>query len=139
MVGLDVTRKIVLTPNLLQYSQYLNPQMGEVLAKITQFYFDFHWQQEHVLGCVINDPLAVAYFIHTQLCSGFNSYVIIENQGVSRGQSLVDAHDFWRKPANTKILTQVDSTAFFVEFLAIVLDVPHEVIAQDMKKLKLGE
>ena len=55
---------------------------------------------------MINDPLAVAYFIHTQLCSGFNSYVIIENQGVSRGQSLVDAHDFWRKPANTKILTQ---------------------------------
>ena len=139
MIGLDVTRKIVLTPNLLQYSQYLNPQMGEILAKITQFYFDFHWQQEHVLGCVINDPLAVAYFIHTQLCSGFNSYVVIENQGVSRGQSLVDAHDFWRKPANAKILTQVDLTAFFVEFLAIVLDVPHEVIAQDMKNLKLGE
>ena len=58
--------------------------MGEILAKMTQFYFDFHWQQEHVLGCVINDPLAVAYFIHTQLCSGFNSYVVIEK---SRSQS----------------------------------------------------
>ena len=24
---------------------------------------DFHWEQEGIIGCVINDPLAVAYFI----------------------------------------------------------------------------
>ena len=37
--------------------------MGNYLAEITQFYFDFHWKYERILGCVINDPLAVAYFI----------------------------------------------------------------------------
>ena len=63
MVGLDVTRKIVLTPNLLEYMCRLNKETGEFVKKITKFYFDFHWEWEHIIGCVINDPLAVAYFI----------------------------------------------------------------------------
>lgn len=63
MVGLDVTREIVFTPTLLAYCQRVNPEVGDYLKAITQFYFDFHWQYEHIIGCVINDPLAVAYFI----------------------------------------------------------------------------
>ncbi len=63
MVGLDVTREIVLTPTILEYCCQMNPEEGEYLKAITRFYFDFHWKQERILGCVINDPLAVAYFI----------------------------------------------------------------------------
>ena len=62
MVGLDVTRKIVLTPDLLEYMKRLQPEIGSFVQKITKFYFDFHWEWEHLIGCVINDPLAVAYF-----------------------------------------------------------------------------
>ena len=71
MVGLDVTRKIVLTPNILEYMCYVNPQIGERIRKITRFYFDFHWKQEGVIGCVINDPLAVAYLstVHSAVVS----------------------------------------------------------------------
>ena len=89
MVGLDVTRKIVLTPDLLEYMCRLNKEMGEFVKKITKFYFDFHWEWEHIIGCVINDPLAVAYFINPELCKGFDSYVQIETEGISRGQSVV--------------------------------------------------
>ena len=56
MVGLDVTRKIVLTPDLLEYMCRLNKETGEFVKKITKFYFDFHWEWEHIIGCVINDP-----------------------------------------------------------------------------------
>ena len=59
-----MTRKIVLTPNLLEYMCRLNKETGEFVKKITKFYFDFHWEWEHIIGCVINDPLAVAYFIN---------------------------------------------------------------------------
>ena len=78
MVGLDVTRKIVLTPDLLEYMCRLNKETGKFVKKITKFYFDFHWEWEHIIGCVINDPLAVAYFINPELCKGFDSYVQIE-------------------------------------------------------------
>ena len=63
MVGLDVTRKIVLTPNIIEFINRLDKNMAKYITEITRFYIDFHWNQEKIIGCVINDPLAVAYFI----------------------------------------------------------------------------
>lgn len=122
MVGLDVTRKIVLTPTILEYICRLNQEIGDFIRKITKFYFDFHWQWEHIIGCVINDPLAVAYLIDPSLCHGFDSFVQIETEGISLGQSVVDSMNFYRKESNAKVLTEVDTLGFFTMFLARILD-----------------
>mgnify|MGYP002570759621 CR=1 FL=1 len=134
MVGLDVTRKIVLTPDLLEYMCRLNKETGEFVKKITKFYFDFHWEWEHIIGCVINDPLAVAYFINPELCKGFDSYVQIETEGISLGQSVVDSMNFYRKASNARVLTEVDVYGFFQMFLSRILDQePEELdILQDL-------
>ena len=126
MIGLDVTRKIVLTPTLLEYICRLNKETGEFIRKITKFYFDFHWEWEHIIGCVINDPLAVAYFLDPDICQGFDSYVQIETEGISLGQSVVDSMDFYRKTPNTKVLTEVDVYAFFQLFLSRILGLEPE-------------
>lgn len=122
MIGLDVTRKIVLTPTLLEYICRLNKETGKFIRKITKFYFDFHWEWEHIIGCVINDPLAVAYFINPELCKGFDSYVQIETEGISLGQSVVDSMNFYRKASNARVLTEVDVYGFFQMFLSRILD-----------------
>lgn len=97
MIGLDVTREIVLTPNRLEYMCRLDPEMGEFIRKITGFYMDFHWEQEGIIGCVINDPLAVAYFIDRSMCDGFDSFTVVATDGVCRGQTVVDSMNFWKK------------------------------------------
>ena len=69
---------------------------------ITKFYTDFHWHQEKIIGCVINDPLAVAYMIglcrqtaaEPTLCSGFESYVAVQTEGLGVGQTIVDGYRF---------------------------------------------
>ena len=134
MIGLDVTRKIVLTPTLLEYICRLSKETGEFIRKITKFYFDFHWEWEHIIGCVINDPLAVAYFLDPDICQGFDSYVQIETEGISLGQSVVDSMDFYRKTPNTKVLTEVDVYAFFQLFLSRILGLEPEKldILQDL-------
>ena len=134
MIGLDVTRKIVLTPTLLEYICRLNKETGGFIRKITKFYFDFHWEWEHIIGCVINDPLAVAYFLDPDICQGFDSYVQIETEGISLGQSVVDSMDFYRKTPNTKVLTEVDVYAFFQLFLSRILGLEPEKldILQDL-------
>src|SRR5699024_6236362 len=96
MIGLDVTRKIVLTPNLIEYMKRLHPFLGGKIEAITRFYLDFHWEQEGIIGCVINDPLAVAYFADHSICSGFDAYTAVETGGISYGQTLVDAYEFWK-------------------------------------------
>ena len=134
MIGLDVTRKIVLTPTILEYICRLNKETGEFIRKITKFYFDFHWEWEHIIGCVINDPLAVAYFLNPDICQGFDSYVQIETGGITLGQSVVDSMNFYRKTPNAKVLTEVDVYAFFQLFLSRILGLEPEKldILQDL-------
>ena len=117
MVGLDVTRKIVLTPNLREMIKQFNTQLGNFIYDITQFYVDFHWMQERTLGCVINDPLAVEYFIDKTLCDGFNAYVDISCSDITLGQSVVDCADFYQKRKNVFVLTSVDEKKFMSIFL----------------------
>lgn len=117
MIGLDVTREIVLTPNLVEYMTCLSEEMGNFIRNITRFYFDFHWKQEGVIGCVINDPLAVAYCIDHSLCKGFSAYTTVETAGISLGQTVVDAHDFWKKEKNSHILTETDPYRFMTFFI----------------------
>lgn len=68
MVGLDVTREVVLTPNYIELLRQFNDPAADFIVDITRFYLDFHWEQERTLGCVINDPLAIAYFIDPSIC-----------------------------------------------------------------------
>lgn len=138
MVGLDVTRSIVLTPNHLEYMSRINPEMTDFVRKITRFYFDFHWQYEHLIGCVINDPLAIAYTIKKAICSGFDSYTDVVTDGIAMGQTVVDQYDFYHKPANSHILTHVDTHLFWTDFLTVLLDAQTAVITDDLKSLQLG-
>lgn len=117
MVGLDVTRKIVLTPNIIEFINRLDEDLAKYITEITRFYIDFHWEQEGIIGCVINDPLAVAYFIDRNLCSGFESYVEVVEDGVAMGQSIVDSFNFYKKEPNSFVLTQTNEKEFMYMFL----------------------
>lgn len=117
MVGLDVTRKIVLTPNLIEFINRLGEDLAKYITQITRFYIDFHWNQEGIIGCVINDPLAVAYFIDRSLCSGFESYVEVVEDGVAMGQSIVDSFNLYKKKPNSIVLTETKEKDFMYMFL----------------------
>lgn len=123
MVGLDVTRKIVLTPDLLEYMKRLDPETGGFVQAITKFYFDFHWKQEHLVGCVINDPLAVAYFADRTLCRGLEAYTEIVTDGPAVGQTIVDSMNFYQKNPNALVLTQTDPLRFFYLFFEKILGI----------------
>ena len=139
MVGLDVTRKIVLTPNILEYMCYVNPQIGERIRKITRFYFDFHWKQEGVIGCVINDPLAVAYFVDRTLCSGIDACTRIATDGLCIGQSVVDGFDFWHGHKNSHVLTKTSPLAFMQMFFDRVLGVPDKTSLPMLEQIMKGD
>ena len=126
MVGLDVTRKIVLTPTMLSYIGRLNPETGEFIRKITKFYMDFHWEWEHLVGCVINDPLAVAQFLDPGILSGFDAYTDVQTDGIARGETVVDSMRFYRRPANARIYTRADIRRFWHLFLSRILNRPDE-------------
>ena len=112
MVGLDVTREIVLHQ---QFSIIVNdstPKWGITSLRLLNFILIFIGNMNVFLGCVINDPLAVAYFIDPTLCQGFSSYGQIVPDGIAMGQSMIDQYHFQQQPANCHVLTTVDSQQF---------------------------
>lgn len=134
MVGLDVTRQIVLTPNLISLIGRFDNAVSRFMVDITRFYVDFHWQQEKILGCVINDPLAVAFFLNPDLCRGFDTYVTVETEGMCMGQTVVDAYGFWQKAPNCTVLTETDAGAFMKFFLGRLFP-EQERLIQNLEKL----
>lgn len=138
MVGLDVTREIVLTPNLREMIHQFKEEIGDFIYDITRFYVDFHWEQERTLGCVINDPLAVEYFINRELCDGFKAYVDIACEDISMGQSVVDVADFYKKRKNVFVLDKVNSKEFMVSFLNKIFPSHKEDIKNVLNNPKYG-
>lgn len=138
MVGLDVTREIVLTPNLREMIHQFNDEIGDFIYDITRFYVDFHWEQERTLGCVINDPLAVEYFINRELCEGFKAYVDIACEDISMGQSVVDVADFYKRRKNVFVLDKVNSKEFMVSFLNKIFPSHKEDIKNVLNNPKYG-
>ncbi|MDK0985253.1 nucleoside hydrolase [Clostridium perfringens] len=138
MVGLDVTREIVLTPNLREMIHQFKDEIGDFIYYITRFYVDFHWEQERTLGCVINDPLAVEYFINRELCEGFKAYVDIACEDISMGQSVVDVADFYKKRKNVFVLDKVNSKEFMVSFLNKIFPIHKEDIKNVLNNPKYG-
>ncbi|MBZ5961770.1 nucleoside hydrolase [Leuconostoc gasicomitatum] len=121
LVPLDVTRKLEFTPNMLQMMQYLDAEKSKFVAQIMPFYFDFHWQQEHVLGAVINDPLVIIYALHPELVRSVNKYVTVVTDGIALGQSIVDRENFWQKKPNATILQAVDAKAVMSHIISGLL------------------
>ncbi|MCX0393409.1 nucleoside hydrolase [Clostridium perfringens] len=138
MVGLDVTREIVLTPNLREMIHQFKDEIGDFIYDITRFYVDFHWEQERTLGCVINDPLAVEYFINRELCEGFKAYVDIACEDISMGQSVVDVADFYKRRKNVFVLDKVNSKEFMVSFLNKIFPSHKEDIKNVLNNPKYG-
>lgn len=138
MVGLDITREIVLTPNLREMIHQFKDEIGDFIYDITRFYVDFHWEQERTLGCVINDPLAVEYFINRELCEGFKAYVDIACQDISMGQSVVDVADFYKKRKNVFVLDKVNSKEFMVSFLNKIFPSHKDDIKNILNNQKYG-
>lgn len=116
MVGLDVTRKCVLTPNYRQLLKFINTPISNFIYDITEFYVDFHWHQERTLGCVINDPLAMAYFIDNTLANGFYSNLEVVTVGNAIGQSMIDVQGFHKRENNVFVLTEVQNIKFMNMF-----------------------
>lgn len=136
LVPLDVTFKTVFTPAMREMIHQFNTELGDYVNNITRFYVDFHWNQERTLGCVINDPLVVAYVMNKDLCKYEKAFVDVEVGGIAIGQSVCDfelREDSGKKnPVN--ICTSVDTELFFDIFLKTIFKEHKDDISLMIKK-----
>lgn len=129
MVGLDVTHRIILTPNLREVLKQIGTKISKFIYDITSYYVDFHWKQEKTIGCVINDPLATSILVDPTIVTTENAWVDIETQGICIGQSVVDFGGIWSNgKCNTEVCMKVNPKKFFELFLhRMVPEFPEDI------------
>jgi len=124
VAGLDVTYDILFSPNMREMVRQFGGEVAEYIYNITQFYVDFHWAQERTLGCIINDPLLVAYVMNRSVMKSYDCAIDIETSGICIGESVVgfDIPKAYlpKYPYNAKMCMDVDKVKFFDIFFETI-------------------
>ncbi len=88
MIGLDVTRKVVIKGNEVERLAHQSPWLYDAL----RFYVEFHKKQEGLDGAVINDVLAIAYLIQPGVLTFSDLRLTVGlDDGNTRGRTKLDA------------------------------------------------
>jgi len=118
LVPLDVTYQCVLTKLDVDRLLQIDSPLTHFVAEATRFYMEFHDEYQGVVGCVINDPLALALTFAPELCDYQELPVDVDiSGGVSMGKTIADFYNYTKKPTNMKVALGVRPRDFIELFL----------------------
>jgi purine nucleosidase len=87
MIGLDVTRKLVVKGNEVDRLANTSPWLHDAL----RFYVEFHKNHEGLDGAIVNDVLAIAYLIQPDVLTFSDLRLSVDlGDGQSRGRTRLD-------------------------------------------------
>ncbi|MGH3961365.1 nucleoside hydrolase [Mycobacterium sp.] len=138
LCGLDLTRHIAMTPDILARlaaaadatttvmdaddergtrSAASNPLI-RVIEDAMRFYFEAHYDHGHGYVAHLHDPLAAAAALDPQLVTTQPATVDVELTGtLTRGMTVVDWSGRWGRKPNALIGVGVDPAVFFDRFI----------------------
>jgi inosine-uridine nucleoside N-ribohydrolase len=123
MIGLDVTRKLIMKGNEVERLAQHSPWLHDAL----RFYVEFHKKQEGLDGAVINDVLAIAYLLQPDVLTFSDLRLSVDlDDGQSRGRTKLNpkgsfarvAMDVHPPPVRRMLFERVLAGALVEEALA---------------------
>ena len=113
MVGLDVTRKTVMTPAYVDNLSKAGNPLTDFISRIVPYYMNFYLENTGLEGLYVHDSSALAYVIDPSLFETKLVHVEVEtNSPVNKGLTAVD----WRLhpdgEPNVHVCIDVDSERF---------------------------
>jgi len=104
MVGLDVTRQLVLAPNEVTRLAHSGAAQAVWIQDALRFYMEFHKRQEGLDGCILNDVLAIAALVHPAALTFEEQRLTVDlDDAEHRGHTRVDPDG-----ARVKVATRVE-------------------------------
>ena len=96
MIGLDVTRKLIMKASEVDRLAQHAPWLHDAL----RFYVEFHRKQEGLDGAVINDVLAIAYLLQPEVLTFSDLRLRVDlDDGQSRGRTKLDPKGWFARVA----------------------------------------
>lgn len=118
LVPLDVTYQCILMASDVERLMRIDSPISKFIKESTDFYMEYHDAYQHIKGCIINDPLALALTFAPELCDYEELPVDVDiSGGVSMGKTFADFYNYNKKPANMKVALGVRPRDFIELFL----------------------
>ncbi|MEM6618798.1 MAG: nucleoside hydrolase [Pseudomonadota bacterium] len=117
MVGLDVTRRIVATPDDFAAWARAAPRLGGFLNRIGAFYRHFYKQRLGIDAAQMHDPTALILLTRPELFTVESHALEVIVSGERTGQTRVTA-DSGRRPVD--VVMDADATAVKADFLSVI-------------------
>src|SRR5256884_8214103 len=93
MVGLDVTREMVLAQHETTRLQHAGAPQARWINDALRFYIEFHKQQEGLDGCIVNDVLPIAALLKPAALGFEEQRLVVDlEEGAHRGHTRIDPH-----------------------------------------------
>jgi len=119
MVGLDVTRRVLLHESHIQ--DLGDTPMAAYVRQSTSEYTERYFERNGVRACALHDPLAVAVAISPDLVKTQKLYVDVETKSeLCDGQTVCDFQNRLMKEPNMNVCLDVDAQAFFDQFIRVL-------------------
>jgi len=116
MVGLDVTRKVLLNEEHLR--ELGDTPIGRYVKQSISDYLQRYFERNGVRACAMHDPLAVGVALDRSLVTTQKLYVDVETRSeLCDGQTVCDFQNRLGKEPNVHVCLAVDSEAFFARFV----------------------
>lgn len=105
MVGLDVTREMVLAPSDITRLGHAGTAQAQWIEHALRFYMEFHKRQEGLDGCIVNDVLPIAALVKPGVLTLEERQLKVDlEDGEHRGHTRLDP----KGGARVLVATQVD-------------------------------
>lgn len=114
MIGLDVTRKVLCTPDIVERMSRVNNRASRLFVDLMAHFCKaqkevFGWE-----GGPLHDPCTIAYLIHPEILTVKPMNVRIELRSTeSYGRTNCDAFDYLHLTHNASVATDIDVAAFW--------------------------
>ncbi len=118
LVGLDVTHRILCTPDDFSQIAAKAPNLGGMLQDMSHFYLKFYLEVAGLNGCSLHDPTAVIACTHPELFEMRSVAMSVSCEGDTSGATL-SSPDSGRVPVRVCVGVEADTVkALFLERLS---------------------
>jgi purine nucleosidase len=114
MLPLDLTHKVLTSPERIATLRGIGNQAGRTVADILDAYVQHDMQYYGLTGGPVHDATVVAYLLQPSLFKGRKVNVEVDSrEGLGFGQTVVDWYGGLKKPANVTWIAEGDAQGFF--------------------------
>lgn len=128
MVGLDVTRKVMVLPDVVQRMNRVDNHVSNLFVKLMNV---FNENQQNVFGIPagpLHDPVTIAYLINPHILKTKRVSCDIDiSHGSSYGRTNIDLFDYLGKPKTIDVAIDIDVEMFWDLIESVIQSFSDEV------------